>query len=1458
MATTVDDLTVRLIIESGDSQKKLKTVDDGIKKVGKTAGESSKDLLGLMDSLQEAAVAALGLNAAIDLGEKAFGFLEGAIEAVLHPINESIDAYKSYASQVTKLGNALKVQGAYSEEAVNHFKDLADELEHTTVLSEEQTLKMAALGKAIRLPDAQIEKMIKNSVGLAYVMGGSVDDAFNSQLQSLKGNARAIAAYDIRLKDLTETQARSGKGIDLLAQKFGAFGELQVKGLGGTLIQIKNITEKIFKEIGEVFYTIFDIKGQALFKKEVLEQVLHFVQEIKPQLMDLANSIRSMIDKIKEAFLSVDWKDLAKSVGILTVALIAFNAAVMAIEFSQAIAAIGGLGAAFSAMGGMTGIMSQIGNFFKGSAFLQGAKAMAIAAAEFIATAVAIMAVAAAIDIVVRNFNHLEDIAIVVGGAFKILFQSILRGLTGLVVGMNLGLQSIAESIAGTFLDVGGVATKAAENFGKSALKGAEEIDKINEGLYKTADAVQEAGKTIDTGFAGQAVSFFKKLLGDSAEKAKDISDDTKNIADNMDLVVKASEKFLDLMKQLKTENIGLRQQIAGIGKDQVDQIKLALEYDLQRLKVRREDIALKFADNAAELKALNDQLNIQETLTKQLAAAKIGELITTLRPAWEFLVSAFDKGAEILKDGGKGLGKSVIDIFNKAKGMVTDLAKPGGAKQAGSNILGQMKEGAKYIGNAILDADIGGIMVSALEGAGDVLKTVFSPDKINAFAEYIQSIEQLPDAILKAFDHLDRVFDRFVDKFPAALERLLDKLPGIIQKILDKLPQIIKALIDGLAKFIDMLPGIFQKIFDALPGLIAQLAKALPGIILKLFDALGSIIAQFIKALPDMLKELMEYLPSVIEAIIEGLLSAMGDIIGAFINEFLLGGGLEKIVGAFLRMIPRLVVAIVQGILRGLARGLGTIFGGLKVKMPGEDFVDKMKDGMKKITDTATGVTDQMFKLIEIGAAGRAKSIGDDIRDAVVNATEYMRDVFTGLFDKLIAAWRWIYDNILKPIIEMFRAIFQFFGDLWMNVFKPIVDKLVDGLQAVWEFIKTLIDKLVDGLQAVWAFAKDLIDKLVDGLGNLWTGVIKPMIDKMVDEFQKVWDGAKILIDKLVDGLKDVWEKVIKPIVDKLSAAGKGIWDSLKDNLDKASDTLKGYGTKIWDGLKAGLDKAADTFKGFGTNIWDSLKTGLGNVGDTIKTQLDKINPSNLFKKIFNFDDTSGTGKVEDVLGINVPYVNFASGSASVAGDSILNDKILAMLSPGEAVIPRSMMSDPYIKAIVQSILSGNKMVPRFAYGAKDLKKDLGGGGGGGGGIGGAFGDLASAGKSGFEGLGDLGQDGIDALSGFLGDLDPSKLWDKVMDKVGEGIMSMFSSNRFADGGVVGASPSPAQMPTFRPAMASAATPSGGSMTFNITMNIHTTQKVDGDELYRKFKSNLMRDSNDGQKIIDVKGIRK
>lgn len=187
--------------------------------------------------------------------------------------------------------------------------------------------------------------------------------------------------------------------------------------------------------------------------------------------------------------------------------------------------------------------------------------------------------------------------------------------------------------------------------------------------------------------------------------------------------------------------------------------------------------------------------------------------------------------------------------------------------------------------------------------------------------------------------------------------------------------------------------------------------------------------------------------------------------------------------------------------------------------------------------------------------------------------------------------------------------------------------------------------------------------------------------------------------------------------------------------------------------GIRDGFNNSLAGAKEFTKKVFD--------VGSIIIQSIIKAfrGAGNLLKRIFKFEG-GGRGAVEKFLGFDFPFIKFAQGGlvggqAKVRGDSNLNDTIPALLSAGEAVIPRSVMN-----GTVGNLVGFLEKIgaPIGRYGLLDDAVNLVSGGA-------AFlGDLLQ------DTFGDLGEtfvgvfDSVFEAKRFFGGVDPSTFFSETL----------------------------------------------------------------------------------------------
>lgn len=995
-------------------------------------------------------------------------------------------------------------------------------------------------------------------------------------------------------------------------------------------------------------------------------------------------------------------------------------------------------------------------------------------------------------------------------------------------------------------------AAELLESFKKRVVAAA---DKINESFDKAAERQKVLGTEFDKAL-GSIIQTKKEIdavfdgKGSELETARKLAEAQQRL---FGFELQAQKLKIDTLKQLADENKNIRMQELRDSGFVVEAIKMEFAIKRETLeaqikgvtklgKLRKEEMELleearisldkaeKAAIDASQVKDLKDSLgNLKDDLknledqTKSLNLERAKQSMSVLQLI-DYEKELSIASADTLQTQLESIGmlderaQGIIDAYKEATEAKAEFAKS--EISIGDLSIGDFKrsvdDAIEYISDGFENLDFESLSMSfadidfasieqgfseaaqgltskiqkgiesiTLEMIGTAIVEsvkfafrVVGSEFLNMFTDGLESLINLPKTMQESFNRLDEIVTKAFNELPGVIVKLVQSVPAIMQRIAQALPQVfqsIAAALPMIAKaFLDVVPVLFQAVLDALPmlvralsqvfqliikqipGLVAQLIEGLPAIITAILEEIPAVIASILQALPSIIENLLENIDKVVLALVEGLIAGMGDVVAAFV-DFLLGGGVERIVIALIKAVPKIVVALVQGIVRGLIRAAKSIFsslfgGGFKLPSSVTDLPKDIKNAAKGLMKGISKDASQLFQVKDlqdsVGKLDAGTAISNAIDDAIDSAVSNMQNA-------------WI------NIREKFMQMVNYFRDVWL--------KFLSGFNTAINFLRT-------------------------------------------------------------------------------SFLNIGV------TLSTAFKNLVSFGQSFRDSIAG----AGQIFTDFGANIWNGFKVGLDGLGSFFTDMFNKLDPSNLFERIFRVD-YKGKGPVENALGIDIPFLNFAQGGivpgrAKVPGDSLQNDTVMAMLSPDEAIIPRSLMLNPDIAKAVMMILQGD--VPKFGFGgvvgeavgrAQEAAGDAGG----------AISDAAK----------DIGGKIAEAIKNF----NPDFLWGLVKDKVFNEMMNkMFESNKFHEGGMIGGSgevpmtglagefvmnrqATANNLPTLQ-RMNAGAVGGGGNVTIeNITINAKTN--LDAETIKREVAPLLIKEikrrTQDGEYVISSRGVR-
>ena len=717
-----------------------------------------------------------------------------------------------------------------------------------------------------------------------------------------------------------------------------------------------------------------------------------------------------------------------------------------------------------------------------------------------------------------------------------------------------------------------------------------------------------------------------------------------------------------------------------------------------------------KAANRAAEIEIKEMKVSSLKAVTSEVKSLQ-AEVDNISFFDWEIpILSALDAIEEVRVAEQEAIDAQEEKLKNE--GLLTvemqkqlDLKRGAVDDKASGNSTKAVIGGAADIAGGIADGFAAG--VGMLKGAMDGLASLADPKAM------IATFEALPGLVAEGMKNLPEIFKSFINSFLDALDQMVAALPQMISELLAMLPEMIDKIFASMMNLVDALPAIFAQLIEGLIPLMVQIMEKLPDMILGILDSIGDMAVILIQKIPEIVTKFAENIGPIIEALVEGLISNIGKIVIALIDTFLIKGGAVKIGLAIAKaMIISIPVAIVSGIYNGLKKVLEALMSGFKINL---DVPPALKDLPKKIADeagkVAAGVkasSSDVFSVMDLEKVKSAKSIDKSIGDATKRAIKTFQNGFKtigGWLQQLWAALKAIWDTVIMwlqklwAIIEqIWDVVVQALQVLW-DVIEKIWDVVVQALQILWDAIEAIWDAVVLALQGLWDALEGIWDAVVLALQGLWdslTAIFEKAKTMLTEGATAVWEQIKKIPGLFFEGIAKVWEIIQKIPGLYLDGANK-VWDKIS----QIPGLFQDGANRLWSTVTQIPGKIAEA----GSGLFNAVKSAFGNFGGVLKDHFswafDQLNPANLLQKMFKFDG-GGKGTVENLLNIDVPFVSFAQGgvvpgNSPFPGDNKKNDTVAALLSPGEVVVPKSVLADPEIARLVQSIMEGSV---QFAFG--------------------------------------------------------------------------------------------------------------------------------------------------------------
>lgn len=631
---------------------------------------------------------------------------------------------------------------------------------------------------------------------------------------------------------------------------------------------------------------------------------------------------------------------------------------------------------------------------------------------------------------VIKVINTIIGKLMSLANAFK-AFTNLISGKKGSGGGASVaaaGMEAVAESAdnAGAAMGgAGGAAKKAAKDI-KGATTGIDELNIIQPldsgsgggGAGGGYDADEFDMGEIDTSPVDEMDAKYQALI-----------DKAKELADLFKYGFKIGFGDTSVLDSIQSSINGIKKSLKDIFTDPA--VKKAADNFAKQFSYNLGKIAGSFASVGATI-ADNLLGGIDKYLQQNSPRIK------------DFLVSMFDIGSDITMISGR-FSEATADIFS--------VFRSDAAKQITADIIAVFSNG----------------FMGALELGGafgrDMLDLITAPiiENSSGFKEVfngiLAAVQTITGSISETFSKfVDTVLDVYNKNISPLIESIKTGLSDIAKSALEAfnthiLP-VIQNAADRFAEFnTSTLQPLIEK-FGEFAGKVTECIQTVWETVLQPFitwfiNNIAPIIASNLKTAID---NFFTFSDSVSEVI--------GNVLDA------LGGLLDFLIGVFTGDWERAW--------DGIKQFLSSCWEAMKA------LVRVAFDAIKLCIDTVLNTIKGLWGLIW----NNIKSFAEEIWNAIKNkATE----VFGALRDKLSEIW----DNVRSTVEEKWNAIKEWFEDIWkkikdvfkldemVEIGKDVMNKLWDGLKAVWEEITEWLSGIVDTVKQIWQDVCDTVKNI-------------------------------------------------------------------------------------------------------------------------------------------------------------------------------------------------------------------------------------------------------------------------------------------------------------------------------------------------------------------------------------------
>ena len=249
-----------------------------------------------------------------------------------------------------------------------------------------------------------------------------------------------------------------------------------------------------------------------------------------------------------------------------------------------------------------------------------------------------------------------------------------------------------------------------------------------------------------------------------------------------------------------------------------------------------------------------------------------------------------------------------------------------------------------------------------------------------------------------------------------------------------------------------------------------------------------------------------------------------------------------------------------------------------------------------------------------------------------------------------------WVYDNVIKPIVDFFQPMIDFIKDIITKLW----DKIQDILSPVINFFKGIFDTIWKNLQVVIENVKQIITFIWNKIQD----ILKPVIAFFKNIIDTIWNNLKVVIDNAVqifNFVKDKIHEFFSPIAEFFG----NVFTQAVERIKNVFNSIIGFFRNIWD-------RIMEIFAPIGAKIGEVVGGAFRSVVNAILGAVEGIlnTPIRAINKL--------TSVINAIPGINLGYLSTfnlprlkTGGIINMPNTGVMVGSAIAGESGREGVLP-------------------------------------------------------------------------------------------------------------------------------------------------------------------------------------------